>query len=302
MKLFTIILLPYASAFAPTCNGFISSRHEALTPSSNLYSTAPVLEKEEVAIAPMTLSRPEIHWTVPGYKIGWQDKEGKWFDEDGPRKGPPQNYWRQSVDQGDYNRDMEAVTQLLSPDCNVEALVKNLMNSRSTRKPSLNRKVLGSWAPILFNGKCLASISASKDTTNATVVVEENNTPIEVPYQIQISRKNGRRFAPKNHYGTFDKRLESGEDISISTSTKYGDTGFIVTVFADEDNTSRIVGMIGTRNRVPLHFGGIVYITDYVMLQRNDDGEYDFWLRVDKSHLGATPEELEQYEEKSKEE
>ena len=299
MKLLSIVLLPSVSAFIIQHSGFIGSscivKPSTISLSASLET---VLENEEILSPSITVARPEIHWTVPGFKIGWQDENGNWFDEDGPRNGPPQNYWRQSVDQGDYNRDMEAVTAVLSPDCDVEIVVSNLIKSRSTSRPSLNRKVLGSWAPILLNGKCVASISKSSNgvTKNPMFVIDEHD-PIEIPFKINISRKNGRRFAPKNHYGTFDKRLDAGEDLFITTSTAIK-SEFMVTVFADEDNSSRIIGMIGTNKREPLHFGGIMYISDYVMIQRDTDGAYDFWLRADKSHLGATPRELQEYEEK----
>lgn len=55
--------------------------------------------------------------------------------------------------------------------------------------------------------------------------------------------------------------------------------------------------MIGKDVRVPLHHGGIVYITDYIMIQCTEEGVYDVWLRTDTSHLGVTKEEVEALKE-----
>jgi len=37
--------------------------------------------------------------------------------------------------------------------------------------------------------------------------------------------------------------------------------------------------------------GGITYVSDYVLIQRNDEGAVDFWLRCDDSYLGLNDED-----------
>jgi hypothetical protein len=60
------------------------------------------------------ISMPSIQYTVPGMKRGWKNCDtGIWMDEDGPRNGPPQNYWRQQSDEKLYRDSMQLIQDLL---------------------------------------------------------------------------------------------------------------------------------------------------------------------------------------------
>lgn len=238
------------------------------------------------ATSRVAVSKPAIHYTVPGFKVGWQDDDGNWFDEDGPRDGPPRNYWRQSADEREYSEAMNAVDAVLT-EYDVETKVSSLERKNSARRPSLSRKILGRWAPLLLS--------------NERVVVNDEpadyDGPVEVPFLIDISRTNGRRFGPKNHYGVFDLMLQKGEELTISTAGA-GVCDISTNILANEENESMDIGAVASEDDTAfrLKFGGITYIGDYVMIQRSpDDGAIDFYLRVDKSYLGATKEELEKY-------
>jgi len=100
----------------------------------------------------VTVSKPGIHWTVPGFKTGWKDDNGNWFDKDGPRNGPPLNYWRQRADEREYDQAMGAIDAVLS-ECEIESEVSQLEKRSSVRKPSLSRKMLGRWAPLLLSSR-----------------------------------------------------------------------------------------------------------------------------------------------------
>jgi len=221
----------------------------------------------------ISVSRPEIHWTVPGFKVGWRDESGNWFDEDGLRNGPPLNYWRQVSDQQDHDRDMEALNMALT-EYNLEETVQNLEKRRSTRLPSLHRKMLGRWAPIISSGERVTFNDKAAD----------NEASIDVPYTIEISRTNGRKYAPKNHYGIFDLRLSVGEQLTVNVVTQK-DVIISANLLVDDANEPVILGMLDEDK--PLYFGGFTYLTDYIMIQRNPDGKVDLLLRVDDSYFGV---------------
>lgn len=229
-------------------------------------STATTTTTERVSI-----SRPAIHWTVPGYKVGYRDDKGDWYDEDGPRNGPPQNYWRQMSDEREYKRDMDGFNAVLTA-FDVENVVKNIEKMNSARYPSLSRKLLGTWAPIMSAGKYVAFDDQPIDDT----------AEIEVPYTINIFRANGRRLGPKNHYGVFDLKLEQGEELVVKVSSTPASR---YNTNADEVNEPLLLGMI--EETTPLYLGTITYVTDYIMIQRNAEGAISFWLRADNSYLGV---------------
>lgn len=215
------------------------------------------------------ISLPAIHWTVPGYKVGWRDSDGNWFDEDGPRNGPPQNFWRQAADEREYKIDIDAVNSVLSNSSaeNIEVIVKALEYRCSVRKPWLSRRLLGSWAPLLRCGVCVA---------------QKNIESIEAPFTVDVFRTNGRKLAPKTPYGQFESALEVGEDITVETSNLISKT-----MSVKDNNEPVILGML---DDMPFCLGSISYITDYVLIQRNPEGAIDFWLRCDDSYQGVKEE------------
>lgn len=154
--------------------------------SSTLFSTLEDTTKLEFIENRISISKPEIHWTVPGFKVGWQDEDGNWFDEDGPRNGPPLNYWRQASDERAYNEVMDVVDAVMTG-YDIDSKVAKLERKNSARKPSLSRKILGQWAPLLLSNQRIAYNDKPLDYEGR----------IEVPFTIEISRSNGRKFGPK---------------------------------------------------------------------------------------------------------
>mmetsp|Transcript_25067 Transcript_25067/g.47948 ORF Transcript_25067/g.47948 Transcript_25067/m.47948 type:complete len:347 (+) Transcript_25067:368-1408(+) len=259
----------------------------------------------------VSISKPPIHWTVPNFKVGYQDPiTGKWFDEDGPRNGPPQNYWRQSADEREYNDDMAAADAVLSS-FDIESKVQLLEHRCSVRRPSLSRKMLGVWAPLMLGGSCMAYNDRPSD----------DGGMVEVPFLVEIRRRGGRRFGPKNHYGIFDLKLERGEELAVvvTTTTMNTDTDtggdddddegssmmISANIKADEKNEPVDLGKVigredggadaDTTDHPQLLVGGITYLSDYAMVQRRQDGTIDFFLRVDRNYLGATKEDKARY-------
>lgn len=272
------LLPPHASSFTCPEAARGASRRGGAPRSSLRVAQEGVLVSAERRVS---LSRPPIHWTVPGFKAGWRDESGQWFDEDGPRDGPPLNYWRQSADEREYDGALSAVDAVLA-EYDVESTVERLEHRCSSRRPSLSRKLLGRWAPLLLSGRRVAYNDKPSDDAGE----------IEVPFLVDIARNQGRRFGQKNNYGIFDLELEHGEELAIATIAEDDREIMSTKVIADEANE---VVDLGTVEQAQLQFGGITYVSDYLLIQRGSDDAIDFFLRADRFYLGATKEEKERY-------
>jgi len=268
--------------------------------SSASTSTSASASASARSITAISISRPIIHWTVPEFKVGWQDENGNWFDEDGPRNGPPQNFWRQMSDEREYKMDMDALDAVMAMGTNshnhkemIEDAVAQLEKRRSVRYPSLSRKMLGRWVPILLSGQ---RVTYDDRPTN-----DNNMDDILAPFVLEIHRTNGRLYGPKNHYGIFDKKLSCGEELTFNVlNGMSGDCsccgseegGELIissaSIVADDNNEPMLFANL--LDNIPLYYGGITYVTDYIMIQRRGQeiGEIDFWLRADDSYLGVT--------------
>lgn len=208
------------------------------------------------------IARPKIHFTVPGTKPGWKDQNGRWFDEDGPRKGPPPNHWRASLDQRAYEGDMailDAVLQAAWPD----ELIKARELRQTIARPSINRKTLGRWAVLA---------SRSNPTVEQKSAEED---AFLVSYTVEVFRTAGKKLGPKNHYGQFDAHLEDGEEVSLTVCS--GDRCWSAQMEANSDNS---VVQLGSFDALPLSFGGITYLSDYLLIMRDPTGAVDVWLRL----------------------
>lgn len=251
-------------------------------------ATSSILEqvKDEIVIQvdKIVVERPLIHYTVPGYKRGWRDENGNWFDEDGLRNGPPMNFWRQSLDERAYNQDMDTVSDVLTiNDDDFKSVIENLERNNRVKNPSLSRKVLGQWALLIRCGEKVANYCNSNDG-----LIEGSDDTltelIEVPMTVDIFRSNGRLLAEKTAYGVFDKKLEQGEELTIyARGDKMDDKKYTLSAYKNNENC--YLGEIGGKS---FYFGGITYLSDYLMITRGDDGEIDFWLRSDDSYLGVS--------------
>lgn len=261
----------------PVASPLFETRETSFTPTGS--DSADESAANDAVTLPSTVSvtRPAIHWTVPGYKVGWRDEDGVWYDEDGKRNGPPQNYWRQRSDEREYNRDMDAMASVLAEFDTLDA-VRALESRNPVRRPSLSRKLLGSWAPIFLDGEKAASNDKPADDDGA----------IDVPCKLNIFRTNGPKFAERTYYGLFYAKLEVGEELTVQTDDGVIDTNVIV----DETNEPLPLGTVESAvGKKVLSMGGITYVSDYVLIQRNVEGLLSFWIRCDDSYLGLNDEE-----------
>mmetsp|Transcript_34499 Transcript_34499/g.83493 ORF Transcript_34499/g.83493 Transcript_34499/m.83493 type:complete len:321 (-) Transcript_34499:142-1104(-) len=225
-------------------------------------------------------AHPPIHWTVPGMNLGYRDEStGQWYDKDGPREGPPLNYWRQSMDERGYKNDMDVVDAalcLLDDDVDLDAVVEKAEKSSGIRYPWLSRKLLGTWAPVLHAGE--------------KVVTVNNGSPcgccegtIDCSVIIDIQRASGPKLGPRNHYGVFYANMEEGEEVRIVS----GDGAVDSRVGATKENRSVVIGNERAgKLAAPICLGRITYLSDYILVQRRQDGSMDIWLRLDEAYLG----------------
>lgn len=263
-------------------------------------SSATAIEREKIAI-PV----PKIQYTVPGMKRGWKEN-GVWMDEDGPRNGPPQNFWRQMGDERLYNDNIDLIQDLLKLNSFegkiiektsseqqdnrllqndiLNGMVERLERTNSIRIPTLNRLILGDWAPVVRGGKVVATSTAGEEKS------------VDFPYRFHVQRSAGQKLAPKTHYGTFDEHLEPGEEITVQElSDSNSVTSGVLEVSSDKQENKLVEGY-SNANDGNLYFGGITYVTKYIMIMRQQAQQQDtakdeenvakgpiteIWMRVD---------------------
>ena len=226
---------------------------------------------------------PEIKWTVPGMKRGWQDNDGNWWDEDGPRSGPPLNYWRQQADERAFQKDTTVIHQVL--DCKSLDKVEDIMLSLTLQvsNPLLNSKILGVWAPLVRNG---SRVGKKHPSANAL---------LEVPYAITTARPGLRKLGRTTAYGTFDAHFEPGEPVSVRVED------IALTYKASKGNDLQKLGRINGEKDVTA-IGNISYLSDYLVVMKNTDGSLrELWTRaepiksVPKDKVGKLREEYEAF-------
>lgn len=203
---------------------------------------------------------------------------------------------------------MNIVTQILTTvtdggavDNDLDEAIREVEYSNSARRPSLDRKLLGTWAPLYLDGCKVANVPSSEPVPFADMkMVGEKpidfsaGPAIEVPLTITIARTAGRKFAEKNRYGLFDAKLVEGEEITVRTS----DGAVDVTLESSEANEPVVLGTMNVEDSggdnclLKLRYGSVTYVSDYLVLQRDEEGVVsDMWLRLDTAYLGKNSAE-----------
>ncbi|VEU41636.1 unnamed protein product [Pseudo-nitzschia multistriata] len=255
----------------------------------------------------IVLSTPKIKYTVPGMKRGWKEN-GVWMDEDGPRNGPPQNFWRQMGDERLYDENMQLVNNLLKLNTfdgkglgintsssnrlsdMISGMVEKLEKTNSIRIPSLNRLILGNWAPIVRGGQVVAASNESK---------EGKITAVSVPYRFHVQRTGGQKLAHKTPYGQFDEHLEPEEELTIRELSSDGNTvsttsSGVVNASGDKYESRLVKGLHNASESDSLYLGAITYVTKYLIIMRRFESSQEqegdkpangpvteIWIKVD---------------------
>ena len=156
-----------------------------------------------------TVERPPVAYTIPTAKRGWRGRAEagedpqSWYDADGVRSGPPQNYWRQAMDERLHREELDALDRLLRivavelPTAEHARLWQMRMR---IRQPQRNRKLLGCWVPMVVEGRAVAR--------------EGEGQRICVPAQLRICRANGPKLE-KHTYGSHEAHLQAAEELSL---------------------------------------------------------------------------------------
>lgn len=159
----------------------------------------------------------------------------------------------------------------------VSGIAERLERTNSIRIPSLNRLILGDWAPIVRGGRIVATANGS------------GHERVSVPYCVRIERTHGQKLAPKTPYGTFDEHLEPDEELTVRELSGSGGVVASGTVRAPGDKHElRTVERYCHDSDSELCVGGITYITKYVMIMRESPTKdtipgpvTEVWIRVD---------------------
>ena len=227
---------------------------------------------------------PMIRYTVPSQNIGWRGRAligedpALWYDAEGVREAPPMNYWRQRADERFYVANM-AVVEALRSGAPIDEALAPLEQRMPVAKPYLNRKLIGIWAPLMLGGNGMLG-----DESAAANVAGSEEGLLAVGATLEL-RRAGAPETETTRYGTFDKHLEPGEAMLLTFSPAAGDMA------------SHEMGASRTNERRPLPFthkerlqlGGITFLSEYLLVQRDMSGATDVWMRVGGSESWAVP-------------
>ena len=243
--------------------------------------------------ATFVVQEPPVKYTIPSAPRGWKGRpeEGEdpeaWYDDEGRRNGPPQNYWRQAMDERLREADMDYLRAVLRGERDGPAAAAVLEERMKVRAPGLNRKLLGQWASIVADGELVAHVGP--------------DGRINTPAIIGV-RRAGRPKIEEHRYGERDAHLGAEEALLVELRLPSPELNVgRGTVCAGEVSAGRarvpiapLAGGASTRlwggGGVPL--GGIFYLSDYLLAQRSttDATRGDVWVRCDVgSYCGAAP-------------
>jgi hypothetical protein len=211
----------------------------------------------------LSVPLPEIRWTVPNRKRGWQDETGTWWDEDGIRQGPPQNYWRQRLDERAHEQDMALIKNVLQQGTSISLPVSQVAN------PLTSPKLLGVWAPMIRNGHRVGSCA--------------NERTLKVPYTLSITRAGHRKLGPTTALGTFDAPLKPGERLKVTVITANTESTLPISFQAMGKNDASCTQYLGlVLDEDTLKIGNISYLSDYLLVMRSKDAPmHELWVRAE---------------------
>lgn len=228
--------------------------------------------------------RPSIRYAIPSLVPGWRGRPENgedpscWYDAEGLRNGPPRNYWRQSLDERLYREDMSLVEAILRDETDEanELIVELQKRGKKVRTPSLNRKLLGRWAPLMCKGAAVA--------TSAT------EQKISSPSTLDIRRAAGSKLI-SDRLGEREEHLAEGERLLLTQRWIDDAAGATIDTWeaeASADNqrqpplSSSTNGSERSSEQMPaaMFLTTITYLSEYLLLQCDEDGAIDVWMRV----------------------
>jgi len=244
----------------------------------------------------LSVDLPTCHYLTPAARRGWrgvaahgEDPE-RWYDVAGPRNGPPSNYWRQATDERVHTAAVNVVENLVSSGGYRAALpaIENLERRMGIMKPLLNRKLLGTWAPVLYRGGVVASLvdSPKPKPLSCTITMTKH---LVIPAMLNVQRA-GERRTKTNGYGTTDAHLEPGEEINLKLTGPGGVAESSIGALRENERLhvpwqSNAGRLLSNGAPLPGHgmpLGRISLLNDYLIVQRDTGGAIrEVWLRCD---------------------
>ena len=247
---------------------------------------------------------PSCRYTTPVERRGWrgvasrgEDPE-KWYDSQGVRSGPPRNYFVQSRDERYHDSALDFVATLVGDTGLSAALleIETLEERMGVTRPLLNKKMFGTWAPLLLSGELVASLvpaDAPKDISCTRTASER----LQSPATLTIKRA-GERVTKTNGYGTTDAHLQPGEETRLTLTAGGADGATVVSesvigAIADNEQrhavpwqtTTKASGEEGAEEPAlpgALQLGCVSLLNDYLLVQRDTQGALaDVYLRCD---------------------
>jgi hypothetical protein len=155
----------------------------------------------------------------------------------------------------------------------------------SVQRPLLNKKLFGTWAPVMLGGELVASLVAAGSPKSLSCVVTSNEL-LQTPATLTVKRA-GARVTKTNGYGTTDAHLVPGEQVRLSL-TRQGEIVSESVIPAVEANERSEVQWQRTTDDGepalpgPLQLGCVSLLDGYLLIQRDGTGRLaDVWLRCD---------------------
>ena len=240
------------------------------------------------------VQRPAVVYTVSQSKRGWRGREelgedpSRWYDAEGPRNGPPQNYWRQAMDERLQRTAMRAVDELIEGDggeAMAEETLRGLEVRMGIRRPLTNRKLLGRWAYVVSEGRPVAAPAAAAAQLRAPATLEV--------------RREGDRKTVEHRYGTFDAHMEDGEPLVLTLSGGSGADGDAPTATfklvaggesaqsaecqssPESAELATMLHELGAAAYAPFR-GTVSLLSDYLLVTRDEEGALrNVFMRLD---------------------
>lgn len=255
--------------------------------------------------ADITVQRPRVRYTVPQSALGWKGRPelGEdptlWYDDEGERKGPPLNYWRQSMDERLHGRCFDAVDAVLESssgsgvslgevdgEVDSEDGLRALEYRMSITRPMRNRKLLGRWAPIVVDGAVVAKAAEAAETSQSREYVAGQGPAYLVPEMWDIAREGGRKTVA-HRYGEQDMHLEEGEimRLTVSSSPEASDEQVLsatVEATASKERFTLDLAAEGEGSKATVYVGGVSFLNEYLLVARDAEGALsELFVRVD---------------------
>lgn len=249
----------------------------------------PAMSVGDATALAIAIPRPRVKYTVPMSARGWKGRieEGEdpaaWYDAEGRRKGPPANYWRQSMDERTHSKCLAAVDALVGGDGGSagaldEDALRALEVRMSIQNPMRNRKLLGRWAPIVVDGEVVARAACSLEGRGAPAGGYECSAPT-----LEVFRLSGPKTI-EHRYGVIDVHMEEGERIAIvaNDNDKAAPARSSAVFEATQLNARRLLPWEASSDAEDgVYVGGVTLLNDYLLVARDSESSLrEVYLRI----------------------